>query len=56
MLDSNLIGIFIDGKEIGWCHEAPKERVREAIQKAVEEGTKHSLWGLRNCAGVWLEW
>jgi hypothetical protein len=56
MLDSNLVGIFIDGKEIGWCHEAPKERVRETIQKAVEEGTKHSLWGLRNCAGVWLEW
>lgn len=29
-------GIFINGKEIGWGHEAPKEGVREAILKAME--------------------
>jgi GNAT superfamily N-acetyltransferase len=30
-------GIFINGKEIGWGHEPPKEGVREAILKAMEE-------------------
>jgi len=30
-------GIFINGKEIGWGYEAPKEGVREAIRKALEE-------------------
>jgi GNAT superfamily N-acetyltransferase len=30
-------GIFINGKEIGWGHEAPKEGVREAIQEALAE-------------------
>jgi predicted N-acetyltransferase YhbS len=30
-------GIFINGEEIGWGHEAPKEGVREAIRKALEE-------------------
>jgi GNAT superfamily N-acetyltransferase len=32
-------GIFINGKEIGWGYEAPKEGVREAIQKALDEIT-----------------
>jgi hypothetical protein len=30
-------GIFINGKEIGWGYEAPKEGIREAIQEALEE-------------------
>jgi hypothetical protein len=30
-------GIFINGKEIGWGHEAPKEGVREAIREALAE-------------------
>ncbi len=30
-------GIFINGKEIGWGHEAPKDGVREAISKELEE-------------------
>ncbi len=30
-------GIFINGKEIGWGYEAPKDGVREAIRKALEE-------------------
>ncbi len=30
-------GIFINGKEIGWGYEAPKEGVREAIRKALDE-------------------
>jgi GNAT superfamily N-acetyltransferase len=29
-------GIFINGKEIGWGYEAPKEGIREAILKALE--------------------
>lgn len=29
-------GIFINGKEIGWGHEAPKEGVRKAIQTALD--------------------
>jgi GNAT superfamily N-acetyltransferase len=29
-------GIFINGKEIGWGHEAPKEGVREAIRKELD--------------------
>lgn len=33
-------GIFINGKEIGWGYEAPKEGVREAVQKALEEMTR----------------
>jgi GNAT superfamily N-acetyltransferase len=30
-------GIFINGKEIGWGYEAPKEGVREAIRKDLQE-------------------
>jgi len=30
-------GIFINGKEIGWGHEAPKDGIREAIQQVLEE-------------------
>ncbi|MFQ5885584.1 MAG: GNAT family N-acetyltransferase [Thermoplasmata archaeon] len=30
-------GIFINGKEIVWGYEAPKEGIREAIRKALEE-------------------
>jgi GNAT superfamily N-acetyltransferase len=29
-------GIFINGKEIGWGYEAPKEGIREAISKALD--------------------
>ena len=29
-------GIFINGKEIWWGHEAPKEGIREAISKALK--------------------
>ncbi len=29
-------GIFVNGKEIGWGHEAPKEGIRDAISQAVE--------------------
>jgi len=29
-------GIFINGKEIWWGHEAPKESIREAISKALK--------------------
>jgi len=28
-------GIFINGKEIGWGYEAPKEGIREAVSKAL---------------------
>jgi thiol-disulfide isomerase/thioredoxin len=31
-------GIFIDGKEIGWGYEAPKEGIREAINQALKDG------------------
>ena len=30
-------GIFINGKEIGWGYEAPKEGVRKAIAKALDQ-------------------
>jgi len=30
-------GIFVNGKEIGWGHEAPREGVREAIKEALED-------------------
>ncbi len=29
--------IFINGKEIGWGYEAPKEGVRDAITEALRE-------------------
>jgi len=28
-------GIYVDGREIGWGYEAPKDGIREAIEKAV---------------------
>ena len=40
-------GIFINGKEIGWGHEAPKEGVREAILKELE-----SVRRMQNTASV----
>jgi len=30
-------GIFVNGKEIGWGYEAPREGIREAITKALEQ-------------------
>ncbi len=30
-------GIFINGKEIGWGYEAPKDGIREAITEAIKE-------------------
>jgi predicted N-acetyltransferase YhbS len=30
-------GIFLNGKEIGWGYEAPKDGIREAISKALEQ-------------------
>ncbi|HEX7401861.1 MAG TPA: hypothetical protein VF369_06760 [candidate division Zixibacteria bacterium] len=30
-------GIFVNGKEIGWGYEAPKDGIREAINKALEQ-------------------
>ena len=38
-------GIFINGKEIGWGHEAPKEGVREAILKELEEVARKRMNG-----------
>jgi GNAT superfamily N-acetyltransferase len=29
--------IFVDGREIGWGYEAPREGIREAIEKALKE-------------------
>lgn len=28
---------FVNGKEIGWGYEAPKDGIREAIEKAMKE-------------------
>ena len=28
-------GIFVNGKEIGWGHEAPREGIRNAISQAL---------------------
>jgi GNAT superfamily N-acetyltransferase len=35
----NSRGIFVNGKEIGWGYEAPREGIREAIQKALPPAT-----------------
>jgi len=31
-------GIFINGKEIGWGYEAPRDGIRKAISRAVDKG------------------